>query len=1330
MRLLLLPLFTSLASAAFEQVSLPNIQFSDLGGSIGFLGRFEALSFYSYQNASAGLLPSDSLSSIYLRNVSDNANIKIGSVDGGRVTEILPVGDDSVLLGGSFTSFNNEQYTPPIIYNLTSNEVSSIFSDSNNQKRDSLDSGSVKVTLVDKDLIYMGGDLEFNNSRGAVVYNITSKKLLLLPFQGFGNDSVVNAITKLKADSDKDGSIVFGGSFNTLGLSELLSLNMSSNSSHYNHSNSTNVSLISAEQQISIKHGDFTSINSNSDPEGIICPDSGSVWTLEPNSGGQWSVKLPSAMSGISPTKVRLYLPDDNDNGIKTFRIYTYPNNGIMNLTYVNPETNDLAFCDASCPLPKANDLKELVDDNKDNGEDMMDDDDDIFVNEDGSFSMYYDSSTRSKNLGYGSNYMEFALVNNIAIDRIGVTVTDWYGNHGELAGFELYTNAISVFGNDTLNESNCGSESLVSRNSAESQGGNWQSVQSLVDGAIDTDYLVSVGDDNAGITLYPNISYDGDYSLLLYTPGCQADNSCDKRSIVNVSVLDIELNVLEHKLIYQNNAGDKFDYLFFGHMNGSSNDNGRNSINIDFVRPIDPSVTDPWMVVDRAVANIVSLDTYSQKNLSNHTSLEERRKRDLEHVYLNGLFEYSLANFSLFSENLVYEKTDNGTIIKPTNRFVGNSSINEVSGKLLKNSTVEQILLQESSDSSDMLLLGDFSSRNITLSNGNLLAFELDDYNLTLNLSEATLREKRFVKRDEEILGANFNSSIQRLHDVEDGIIALGAFSAESNDDNGFKNLQDSNSSTSSFNNFALRSGSEWFSFGNDYVEADYDLFINVTIDGKNYYVFSADEDNYQVWEQQSSSFVDRNDLNVTTAANIPKKEQQVIGGTFFNLMDYYGANEAFVRNNSQINSYGLNITSGEILTSFHANSSFSVFGGKFDVNDTRRNVAFINNNRTSTVSDINWGEDTLVDYLYVDSSSDYLFLGTNGSVEAQNTNVTGLVLLHLSNESFSSVQPADLSSELGEILVNAMVFYDDDEKLLVGGRFDNAGSLGCEAACIYDVANTRWENPSSGGIGGTVTDAKFFDSDTVLLSGNLTVNDSSLNFAVFDFSSGLFTAAPSQLGNIDEPNDYVRKFIINEQTSQKLESRMTAYGNGFLKAYNGSLWSDISGGIDINDRTRFTDMKLLLLTSKNKSRSQNYFDNDKILLVSGQFNLTEYGPVNAAFFDGQNWTPYVYTLVKANELGLIQLLLVKDTYSFRSSKDLKTDSSNLSKGQVVGVSLACAIGSTALIGLLYLIPMMYLFKKSDKEERMSQRIHEDEMMNVVNPEELFHEIDLQRNT
>ena len=61
--------------------------------------------------------------------------------------------------------------------------------------------------------------------------------------------------------------------------------------------------------------------------------------------------------------------------------------------------------------------------------------------------------------------------------------------------------------------------------------------------------------------------------------------------------------------------------------------------------------------------------------------------------------------------------------------------------------------------------------------------------------------------------------------------------------------------------------------------------------------------------------------------------------------------------------------------------------------------------------------------------------------------------------------------------------------------------------------------------------------------------------------------------------------------------------------------------------------------------------------------------------------------------QIGQIQSILIDDSYRFQSSDDLKTNK-NLSRGKVVGISLACALGSTTLLGLLYIIPYFALFK------------------------------------
>lgn len=1326
LKALLLLLLLGVAFAD-SSVTHPGILFLDLGGLIGVLGDFSGLSFYDYTNASAFLSASDSSQSLYLRNTSSNENVKIATVEGGSISQLLLIVDDLVLIQGDFSSFNGVSYIPPIIYNVSSGEIETIFSLT--LKRDESVTGDVKTTFVDGHLIYLGGDFEYKGTHGAAVYNVTSKTVSTLPFEGFGENSTVNSI--IKYQDGEEGSIIFAGSFDTLGLSELLKHNITLDLNSHNSTNTTNSSLISAEQVVSLKHATISSVNGGSGSDSsLICPSEDVAWSFADNVGGQWLAELPSGMKGITPTKIRLYVPEDSSDGVKVFRLYTYPNNGIMNLTYVDPATNELAYCDAWCPLLLGSSLQQHTEDNIDDAETIMEDNDDMFVQDDGSFTMYYDLSTKAKNLGYGRNYQEFALINEVGVDKVGLTVTAWYGSKAALSGVELYLDSIRVYGNDTLNDSNCGGESEI--NSASINNGTWQSVQSLSDSVTDTDYLVSVVDSStAAITLYPNISYAGDYSILFYTPGCSADGSCDKRSIVSVSVIDTEDNVVASSQIYQNNLEDKFDYLFYGHLNGSSTSEGKNRITIQYEKAIDPSVTDPWVVVDKVVANIVSLDNYYLKNNTNTTNSHNGTESHLLSVSLNGLFEYSLGNFSDFEKDLVYTKVGNKTVIKETNNFVGNSSINLLSGELSLDSVVNQILMQNSSDATKLLLLGDFSSSNSSLLNKSILTLNAGGYNASSNSTLAQLAKRQLYKRaDVEYMGVLFNNTISTLYNVGAGFIATGDFSASGGERSSFfKNLANDNKTTSTANNFALYLDGSWYSFGNNYTSGNYSRFVQIEIDGSEYFIFSTEDNIYKVWDNTNRHWPSSGTLDISTALTLEERDHQLIGGSSFGVMDFYGIDEAYVLNNTQFNSFGLNISSGSVLSSFFVDLALSVISGRFETEQSINNVALLKNDVASALNgSLVWGDGTAVTTMYVDNEAQYLFLGTNGSVLTASNNITGLIVYSLSDYSFASVQPATLSTnDNSNVRVNALVYYDEGKQLLVGGHFDNAGSLECPSICIYDVQNTRWIDPMSSGssIGGNVTDARFLSSNQVLLSGNMTVNDTDVAFAVYNFASGLLEDAGSDLNdNIAEP----QKYIINEKSSGELTNRLAAYGAGFVVGFNGSEWGSIAKGIDFSSKTTFTDLKLLKLSKANSANlNQQYFDNDQALMLSGIFNLTDYGLVNAALFDGTSWIPYIFSL-SSSGVGVINSLLLEDVYRYQSSSDLETSRKRLTAGKIVGISLACAIGSTALIGALFLIPMFHLFKDTKRRPEVDQRIHEDDMMEAVDPGELLHEIDIQR--
>lgn len=1370
-------LITLIIASTFESVSIPDINFSKIGSRIGVFGSFDSLSYYSYHNASSFLQnpnensPSNSSSNsnnLYVRDSSKNYNLKFGNTNG-DISQILPLSEDTVIITGNFSKFNDKSFQPPIIYNITSGDVSLVFPSSSSKRDDtpSIESGEVSVMYVDEDLIYLGGDFKFNNTYGAAIYNQTSKQVYNTPFKGFGDKAVVNSIMKINQNNNKDdvnkGSIVFGGDFNTLGLSDLLAQNVSSNSTLRHHKNTNDTSLETAEQIISIKYGTFSNTNgdSSNDDSSIICPSNNNKWSLQPDVGGQWAVELPNEVKGVYPTKARLYVPDDEDS-VQLFRIYSYPNNGIMNLSYIDPDTNDIAYCDAWCPMKKASELKDYTSKNKKHKKSLTDDM--TYVDDEGSFQTYYDDTSKTKVLGYGSNYQEFSFENSVSVDKVGVTIVGWYGSKGALSGFELYSNQIMVYGNDSLNEPNCDDDDDGPVNYSELKSGSWKSVTSLSNSVSNTDYLVSVGTD-AELILYPNISYSGNYSILFGTPGCTLDNSCDKRSIVNVSVIDNDDNMLASKLIYQNNNNDKFDYLFYGHLNGTADYDGHNKIKVEYHDTITPGTNDPWVVVDKVTTNVVELDDYMEMNSTNKSSNHSKEDSELHHLKLHSLFEYSIANFTDFDELKVSHKDGDDKIISKKNTFVGNSTLNVLSSKLSSDSKIDELNLNGETIS----IIGNFKSKSLNLSSDNLISVTLNKYNDTSNQAiseiekrklnydlyereleyDLTEREAELWKRDDDdndftFKGVNFNDSISKVSSLGDASIYLGKFSLSKKDDSTkLRDLSNKNNSVDTANNFAIYYNSAWYSFGNNFSDISYNQVSNLTIDDTEYLVFGADGDNFKTWDNTNSKWLDSDSdlqLNITSAVSLSKK-QQILSGSSLNIMDYYGKDQAAITDDG-MEPYKFDIEDDgyEIFASYYINNSVSVIGGKFKTSSKISNVGFIDNtskNRSMVGlnGDIKFTDDAVVQELYVDSDGKYLFIGTNGTATIDgDKNVTGVIIYNLKNNSFTDFQPAELANIGGDsININAIVLYDKGNKLLVGGDFVLAGSLQCIGLCVYDIANTRWMDPASSdkspSIDGSATDIKFFKSNQVIISGNFTIDSSDANFITYDFDKGMFATSKSSLNKLGS-SQKVNKFTINDENDSKLSGRFSALGSDFIVGYDGSRWATLDEGILYTPYTEFTDLKIIALEKDlSSNKNQKYFNKNQALILAGVFELEDYGLVNAALYDGSKWIPYVFSAKGSDQIGRINTFLFNDAYRFLSSDDITNKNKGLSSGKVVGISLACALGSTTLIGLLYIIPYFMLFRKSKQSGVTPQRIEEKEMMNAVNPESLIHEMDLQRN-
>ncbi|KAG7918438.1 hypothetical protein KL905_000779 [Ogataea polymorpha] len=381
--------------------------------------------------------------------------------------------------------------------------------------------GNVLSVLLYDDEIYFGGDISYDNESGVVVYNLLNDTLTGTPFGGF--NGAVNTMIR-----SSNNSIIFGGDFDSVGYPNLLA------------TNGSNSTLVDPDQLISFKWAQISS-SSGSGAKSIVCPSDRAQWTLGEEKQGTWSAVLPNA---VQPSKIRLYnLPDEN--GVSLFRVITQPANGIMNLSYVDPDSLERRYCDAWCPLLPNTNLSASIDQHED-------------VINNGFYTTV--SNVAAGWLGFGENYQEFEFVNALQVSEISIQVLDNYGSYAGLSGFEMFQYGTTVYANNTLNEPTC--FNIENYSKASNLGDvSWAPAQGYL-----TSTIASSDINGQGIRYHLNITYSGNYSVYLYTPGCLGDDSCDKRGIVNASLYN-NAELLSSNLIYQTNNEEKYDILYSGYI-------------------------------------------------------------------------------------------------------------------------------------------------------------------------------------------------------------------------------------------------------------------------------------------------------------------------------------------------------------------------------------------------------------------------------------------------------------------------------------------------------------------------------------------------------------------------------------------------------------------------------------------------------------------------------------------------------------------------------------------------------------------------------------------
>ncbi|KAL8956438.1 MAG: hypothetical protein Q9193_006049 [Seirophora villosa] len=405
-----------------------------------------------------------------------------------------------VVVGGNFTSLKDIEAQGVAMYDPNTSDVIPLPGIL----------GQVSVVYCDQDTntVYVGGDFKVPDATNAVAW-VGGTGWANLPFAGFNGpiDSIIKA---------PNGNIIFGGTFTGLG-----------NTTAPQKKDQQIINISSAN----ISGGATADTAGFDDPKNIICKTTGqdgpgNTWLLEDETPGFWRADLNF---GFQPTKLRIWNTHQDGRGTKTFRFTAFPINGIMNLTYVDPVTNEETGCDASgarCPL----------------------------------------SNNASQ------QYQDFAFVNRVGMSAFQIDISDWYGKGGGLNGIQLFQDDIYAYAIPDLNEPACANIGFPSDSTPT---GPWKTAPSLKS---ESQYLKAeltvqdVQDATASVVFRPDIKQAGNYSVTVYTPGCLQDDSCSSRGIANITGVFTEGGApIPPQQIYQTNNFDKYDQIYYGPVDVNS---------------------------------------------------------------------------------------------------------------------------------------------------------------------------------------------------------------------------------------------------------------------------------------------------------------------------------------------------------------------------------------------------------------------------------------------------------------------------------------------------------------------------------------------------------------------------------------------------------------------------------------------------------------------------------------------------------------------------------------------------------------------------------------
>ncbi|KAG1771848.1 cortical protein marker for cell polarity-domain-containing protein [Suillus occidentalis] len=350
--------------------------------------------------------------------------------------------------------------------------------------------------------------------------------------------------------------------------------------------------------------------------------------------------------------------------------------------------------------------------------------------------------------------------------------------------------------------------------------------------------------------------------------------------------------------------------------------------------------------------------------------------------------------------------------------------------------------------------------------------------------------------------------------------------------------------------------------------------------------------------------------------------------------------------------------VLAGAFWTNVSTSHQVAIIGGNF---------SFSSPSATSSAVAIYDPINGVVRTVYVDQKQQ-LFVG--GEFNLTGTSASGLALYDLSAQQWDSSSMQPLQASAGSSVVVRSITSSTYKS-------DTAGSVSCQAICLFDTTFNQW-NPLGSGIQGDISSVSYAgnNQDILIAAGSIILDGSTTNVAQYNFANSTWAA----MGNSAEiPGPVTAVTVNNGNSSSIFAAGRTADGSSpFMMFWDGVSWSSV--GSSLQGTTNIS--QLLMVPLMNTHSANSIIESDRMLMISGALSDSSFGSASSVLFDGSSFIPYMATATAQGALGSISSLFYSlANFSFTQQQFLAT-------GIVILISIAIAAGVVfllALIGILW---------------------------------------------